>query len=153
MLLPPITCYEHLVAMRTAKKVDLERSVCEVTFLIALSSDNGHNFKSTRKAQAHWERSLTRHLKLTMLTVSRQERAGIVALFIHGVLLCGIAEQTGRPLSAIIGLARPSATGDGLKTLPRGHSQWATGSEEDLHIVAAAVDSPNITACEIKGTF
>ncbi|KAH9360338.1 hypothetical protein HPB48_010051 [Haemaphysalis longicornis] len=88
-----------------------------------------------------------------MPSVSPEERARIVALFIHGVPQRGIAEQTGRPLSTINRICQAYRDQRRLENLPRGHRQRATGNEEDLHFVAAAVDSPNITAREIKDTF
>ncbi|KAH9378322.1 hypothetical protein HPB48_018875 [Haemaphysalis longicornis] len=88
-----------------------------------------------------------------MPSVSPEERARIVALFIHGVPQRGIAEQTGRPLSTVYRICQAYRDKGWLEKLPRWHRQRVTGNEEDLHIVAAAVDSPNITAREIKDTF
>ncbi|KAH9378314.1 hypothetical protein HPB48_000527 [Haemaphysalis longicornis] len=88
-----------------------------------------------------------------MPSVGPEERARIVALFIHGVPQREIAEQTAPPLSTINKISQAYRDEGRLENLPHGHRQRARENEEDLDIVAAAVDSPNITAREIKDTF
>ncbi|KAH9367218.1 hypothetical protein HPB48_022785 [Haemaphysalis longicornis] len=88
-----------------------------------------------------------------MPSVSPQKRARIVAFFFHGVPQRGIEKQTGRSLSTIIRISQAYRDERRLEKLPRGHRQRATGNDEDLHIVAAAVVSHNVTAREIKDTF
>lgn len=85
-----------------------------------------------------------------MPRVSDAERIEMIALYRQGIHQRRIAEITGRALSTVNRVLKAYKTEGRLLDLPHGSRPRSTTAEEDLLIIAAAVDNPFFTAEQIK---
>lgn len=85
-----------------------------------------------------------------MPRASDANRIGMIALYRQGISQRRIAKITGRALSTVNRVFKACKTEGRLSDLPHGSRPRSTTAEQDLLIIAAAVDNPFLTAQQIK---